>query len=714
MNPRSPLAVVATLAASITLAGQLTAATYEQNFDGFADGTIDLGDGSVMAGTATIIGERLELTRDGVAGGFASFSIPALADSTLGWVATFDLEISDGVGDNEPADGLSFNYGNAALGELGSAEEGMAGVGTVTENISFEIDTWMNLDAEQGVNIAEKVGGVDTNLAFTNGSILADGTAVSGQVVVEFNPAEGLSFTTTGLLTNADFSDVVTSFAGNEAYNFIISARVGGANQTVLIDNLVITTGSPDSDGDGLPDSWEQLYDLDPNDNGENPNNNGEVGDPDQGADGDPDMDTLTNAQEFARGTFPNTDDSDMDGFTDNVEDGGGVFVSAMETGTNPRNPDSDGDLYLDGVEDNSGTYVDEDNTGTDPNNPDTDGDELPDGSEVGVGRNPTVFDPPAPSTRYVQSFDGYPNGATVLGDGTMMNGTAKIQDGQLELTRDGVAGGFASFVVPGLPKSDTGWTATFDLTISDGAGAEQPADGMSFNYGNFELNQLGGAEEGMHGNGQGGAITENLSFEIDTWMNVDAEQGVNIAEFIGGVDTDLAFTNGSILSDGTSVSGPVVIVYNPVDGVSFTTEGLLTNAAFENVATSFIGDEAFNFGFSARVGGANQTVLIDNLEIQVGVAADNFRILSIEKVIVPGAGGNPDTISVTVTWTSEEGGAYGVYASPDLPADIFDWEELDDSVPGEVGAEQTSFTEMGIPIGTERRFYQVRDNSNR
>ena len=69
--------------------------------------------------------------------------------------ATFDLTISDGEGDNEPADGLSFNYGNAELGELGSAEEGMAGIDSVTENISFEIDTWMNVDSEQGVNIAE-------------------------------------------------------------------------------------------------------------------------------------------------------------------------------------------------------------------------------------------------------------------------------------------------------------------------------------------------------------------------------------------------------------------------------------------------------------------------------------------------------------------------------------------------------------------------------
>ena len=51
-------------------------------------------------------------------------------------------------GANNPADGFSINYGDAILGELGQAEEGMAG-GQATENISFEVDTWQNFDAEQ-------------------------------------------------------------------------------------------------------------------------------------------------------------------------------------------------------------------------------------------------------------------------------------------------------------------------------------------------------------------------------------------------------------------------------------------------------------------------------------------------------------------------------------------------------------------------------------
>ena len=805
MNLRMPLPSIVALCASLSIAANASAESYIQNFDGFADGTTTLGDGSVINGTASIQGGKLELTRDGGAGGFSSFAIPALAESSLGWSATFDVSISDSVGANEPAVGFSLNYGNAALTELGSAEEGMAGAGDVTENISFEVDTWMNLDAEQGVNIAEKVGGADTNLSFTNGPILTDGTTVSGEVVISFHPVNGLSFTTTGLLTNADFLNVPTTFDGDDAYTFVFSARVGGANQTVLIDNFTIETGAgDDTDGDGLSNVYEILNGLDPDDDGSgNPNNGADgdpdmdnltnieerdlgtnpqeadtdsdgyrddvenntttwvsamatgtdpinddsdgdglldgvenpdlpfvdadqtgsdpnivdsdtdglddgyeitnslnpsddgTGDPENGADGDPDMDNLSNIEELDMGTDPQEEDTDMDGLNDGVETNTGTWVSPTDTGTDPLNPDSDGDGLLDGVENPDLPFVDADQPGTDPNNSDSDSDTFSDGDEIAQGRNPTVGQ--ALPTGYFQDFDGFADGSTDVGDGSVMNGTANIQGGKLELTRDGVAGGFSSFMIPAdaVPGSGDGWTATFDLTISDGPGANEPADGMSFNYGNFALTELGSAEEGMAGAGD---VTENISFEIDTWMNLDAEQGVNIAEKVGGNDLDLSFTGGSILSDGTSVSGPVVCIYDPVDGLSFTTEGLLTDAVFENVAASFLGDDAYNFGFSARVGGANQTLTIDNLRISSSSSQqDRLRIISIDKVVN----------DVTLTWTSSDRKTYGVYTSTDLQGE---WQELDDSVPGAAGMTTTSFTDVGVPNGTVRRFYQVRE----
>lgn len=835
MNIRKlPLSLVA-LCAVVTSS---SAATYTQDFTGAANGTPDLGDGTVFNGNAQVVGEQLQLTLDGGIGGISSFAIPAIPDSSLGWVATFDLTIIDSAGLNQPADGFSFNYGNAALTELGSAEEGMAEAAAVTDNVSFEIDTWENGTTEVGVNIAEKVDGVDTNLAFTNGSILADGTTVGGPVTMIYDPAAGFTFNTTGLVTNADFLGVATSFSPDDAYTFVFSGRIGGANQTVLIDNIVITTGpGADSDGDGLSDNYEAAKGLDPDDNGLNPNNNGVVGNPDNGADGDPDMDSLTNTQERDLGTDPRNNDTDGDTLTDDVENNTGVWGGLSATGTDPLNNDSDGDLLLDGVENPDLPFVDADQTGTDPNLEDSDGDQLADGyelengldpddngqnpnnngiagdpaqggdgdpdldtlsnlAELGLGTDPQnadtdedgyidgvetntgtwisvtdtgtdplnedsdldllldgvenpdlPYDAGNPTTQpgtnpniadtdgdfvndgdevsrgrnptvsqgipsgYVQNFDGFADGTTDLGDGSVMNGFTAVEGGKLVLTRDGGAGGFASFMIPAIAGSENGWTASFDLTISDSAGANQPADGLSFNYGNFSLTELGGAEEGM---GAIASVTENISFEVDTWMNLDAEQGVNIAEKVNGLDTNLSFTNGSILSDGTSVTGPVKIVYDPVEGLSFSTVGLLTNADFENVPTAFVGDPGYNFGFSARVGGANQTVEIDNLQILLGAAQqDDFSITNIETVVVPGAGNNPDTLTVTVTWNSSERERYGVYATSDLEAEFIDWDELDDSVNGAAGLESTSYTESGIPIDTVRRFYHVRRITN-
>ena len=231
-----------------SLALPATAATYSNNFDGYADGTTDLGDGTAFNGaSASIQGGRLQLTIDNQGLGFASFTIPALANSSQGWSMSADIEMFDSVGGNPPADGFSFNYGDFAIGERGQAEDGMAGRPGVTSNISFEVDTWMNFDAEQGVNISGVLDGVDIQNqlgAFNNGPILNDGQRVTGTMTASYDAVAGtVSFATTGLETNADFVDIdLGGNSGDDAWNFGFSARVGGANQDLFIDNLVITT----------------------------------------------------------------------------------------------------------------------------------------------------------------------------------------------------------------------------------------------------------------------------------------------------------------------------------------------------------------------------------------------------------------------------------------------------------------------------------------
>ncbi len=74
--------------------------------------------------------------------------------------------------------------------------------------------------------------------------------------------------------------------------------------QTTFGISLAMKNGSTDSDGDSLPDWWEDANSLDRTDNGST--------NPDNGANGDPDVDGLTNVQEYVAGLDPNVDDRNL------------------------------------------------------------------------------------------------------------------------------------------------------------------------------------------------------------------------------------------------------------------------------------------------------------------------------------------------------------------------------------------------------------------
>jgi RHS repeat-associated protein len=78
-----------------------------------------------------------------------------------------------------------------------------------------------------------------------------------------------------------------------------------------------ITTQTMDTDGDQMPDGWETLYGLNPNDPGD--------------ANQDPDNDGLTNLEEYNHNTDPTRRDTDGDGFSDGDE---------VRAGTDPLNID--------------------------------------------------------------------------------------------------------------------------------------------------------------------------------------------------------------------------------------------------------------------------------------------------------------------------------------------------------------------------------------
>ena len=69
-----------------------------------------------------------------------------------------------------------------------------------------------------------------------------------------------------------------------------------------LSDNLAVLFSAKDTDGDGMPDGWENYYGLDPDNDDANE---------------DPDSDWLNNIEELYANTFPNDPDSDDDGLSD-------------------------------------------------------------------------------------------------------------------------------------------------------------------------------------------------------------------------------------------------------------------------------------------------------------------------------------------------------------------------------------------------------------
>lgn len=123
---------------------------------------------------------------------------------------------------------------------------------------------------------------------------------------------------------------------------------------------------NPDTDGDFLTDGFELTYALDPTDpTGEN------------GADGDPDADTLTNLEEQDFGSNPRSADSDNDTLSDVDE----IFTHL----TDPARADTDRDLLADNVE--------LENTFTDPLIGDSDLDGFKDFIEVEAGSDPNIFE---------------------------------------------------------------------------------------------------------------------------------------------------------------------------------------------------------------------------------------------------------------------------------------------------------------------------------
>ena len=288
-----------------------------------------------------IVGTPDTVITEGDTYGFAPGVTDAGVDDTHSWSVTGhdDLVLDTGTGEL----GLETDWedvGSHTLELTVTDDDG--GSDTLYWVLFVEM---LDLDEDGLSDTWEPTVGLDPTLADTDGDGLTDGEEVLDEGTDPLEPdtdGDGLS----------DGEEV-----REHGTDPLVADTDGGGvsdGAEVLVDGTDPLDGSdditdPDSDGDGLTDSEEELAGTDPDD-------------PDTDGDGLSDGEEVTE-----HGTDPSDPDTDGDGLGDGEE---------LETWeTDPLDADSDGDGLSDGEEALE--------HGTDPNDSDTDGDGLSDGDEV-------------------------------------------------------------------------------------------------------------------------------------------------------------------------------------------------------------------------------------------------------------------------------------------------------------------------------------------
>lgn len=480
----------------------------------------------------------------------------------------------------------------------------------------------------------------------------------------------------------------------NQGGTLIIGGRNGGTENFIgAIDELAIWNevlseqqitflangDSPigakleDTDGDGMPDDYEDANGLDP-----------EVND----AELDKDEDGLTNIAEFNGGTNPNKADTDDDGLSDKVETNTGVWVSAEDTGTNPRSNDSDRDGLSDTIETNTGVFVSAANPGTDPNKVDSDGDGLRDTREITDGFDPTDATSPGDF-----GFGDFLVGHWAL-DGDVADTTGSGHDGEFmggdgEPTfEEGVIGD--SILLDGIDEWIEINPDSEDLFDGLDENGEQTAFTVSAWFkvssfdkdwqcliakgeqNNWRVHRRGG-ESVLTGNGGNADVSQgSTAVDDDAWhhMALVSKPDDSVTLYVDGL---VEGTSGPPNLDDNDL--PFAIGENP-GATGRTWGGWIDEVGFWRRA---LREEEvlamWNDGEGAGI-----------LELSGGGTPLGFRITSIE--ILEAEGENPRR--ARVTWASSSNKTYAVDTSTTLPTNDV-WDEAADGV--ESNGDETSFT---------------------
>lgn len=331
------------------------------------------------------------------------------ANSTAGVVSETTLDVA-ALGSNALVLVVTVEDGSGTLGANGL----FVGLQEADGGADAGGELWNNLGPSFGLVIdgGNRLGsyavapGGNINLSGTSGSGFQDAPAFGTTTAASINDGfivtitlstGGWSMDLTGLTTSGGapiqggagtWGDTTFDFSQFTAGMRVAVTTQGPAGGGSLDFSRIQVLLDGDTDGDGMPDSYETANGLDKN----NPADAGLDNDSLGGADG------LTNLEEFSLGTDPQDADTDDDGLRDGDEVHGtlnpwtaGVQGTPPGDPTNPRNPDSDGDGDSDSVELTNGTDPNALPPNTGPLFPfvDTDGDRYRDEAETALGTNP-------------------------------------------------------------------------------------------------------------------------------------------------------------------------------------------------------------------------------------------------------------------------------------------------------------------------------------
>lgn len=244
---------------------------------------------------------------------------------------------------NVPSNQGSIRARATCLQEDGQTVSGQSGYFQITANQINRVSEIVFEDLEQ-IPVALEVGG--------NARVVLNGIGATFSLTILARYADGSTRDVTGQAAGTNYASTNPAVVSVSADGLLRATGTGVALLTVRKDGVLASRSvavqtAGDVDGDGLPDAYESLNGLNPNDPID--------------AQEDEDRDGLSALEEFAEGTNPNVSDTDGDG----LEDGEEVRVGEDGFVTNPLRADSDGDGLNDALEVAVGSSP---NDGTDRN----------------------------------------------------------------------------------------------------------------------------------------------------------------------------------------------------------------------------------------------------------------------------------------------------------------------------------------------------------